>query len=600
MNRPWRALAPIVSLILTLVFAFSLLDLFGLFASDLIPKEDWHISWKPIGQLITLASAIVTVITAYRAVLFHLHEKVIDTLISAKGSDGYGGDTDILRRVLHVRLGRLADDLLPPDRNFPLALLPGGDVALIMDQADYGDILKKLLRQATVSKPKWKVRWITFVPFESLNKGLAYNDTIWRERLKDGPKGIGSCEKNYRYYDFVHSWSTLKGGQQLIVLANPNTHSLHPQNWRKYLADGQFCLDLVKYLAARYDWGEPLNRREGFVAAEERDFLKSDLRNQALLKDKDEQDSVRWIALDKVEASTPNQTSSLYGLDFVYFSVPKIGDLCIARADPSNYLETSKGGVIGTTFLILSTQRLDVYSELFSNLWRSACRSFVELSNAHSNLTSGLPRNLNLEKQVKKAWDVNAAQYLRDDTRRGDDSKQIAQVAEILHKEKNNKPSIYYAGVGPGELLTKILKTNLPYSSIKVVDFCGEMIKLCKERKPPFPSTVHIKKEDFLHYNNKDDSYDLILILNNTLGNLVMESSGEVARNLVLMNFHGMLKGSGILFISVYDRFHSTIEPPMYTKCWKLKDMINEQDILLHLDKQEEPFFYSHLFDENE
>ena len=185
------------------------------------------------------------------------HQDKITDIVSAVHED-------VVRKLLGIKIGEDIMELLLQEARFPLTLVPGGDVALSMNQQGYADTLRNCVERLGKGDG-WHVDWTTFVPFESLNRALAYTDHQWQDRLKDGLRADQQnldfrCDENNKYYHGINHWNSIQRPRQIIILTNPASHRQHPLNWRKYatpmeyegLPGGSHHVDLVKYLIARY------------------------------------------------------------------------------------------------------------------------------------------------------------------------------------------------------------------------------------------------------------------------------------------------------------------------------------------------------------
>lgn len=207
-----------------------------------------------------------------------------------------------------------------------------------------------------------------------------------------------------------------------------------------------------------------------------------------------------------------------------------------------------------------------------------------------------------LETEIQLAFDINAENYLKDDIHRGNDVDLICAVGNKLQRELQRKVDILYVGVGPGEILEKIVTNGEFYREIKAIDYSANMCSLSASRieklDPKIKSIVVLEKKNLFDFKNCKKSYDMVLLLNNTLGNIVVGNSGGKGRVFALnIIIHKLLRPGGVLFLSVYNFEKIEIKNHHYTpKLTLLKR--NGQDLLLELTTNNglNPMFYTHWF----
>ena len=202
--------------------------------------------------------------------------------------------------------------------------------------------------------------------------------------------------------------------------------------------------------------------------------------------------------------------------------------------------------------------------------------------------------------EVQLAFDINAENYLKDDIHRGNDVDLICKVGNDLQEKLQRKIDILYVGVGPGEVLENMLKNGRFYNKIKAIDYSSNMCRLCASRieklGQKMRNIVTIEKKNLFDLDNCKESYDMILLLNNTLGNIVVNNSGEEGRISALNLIHKLLRPSGILFLTVYNFEKLEIKNNHYTPKLKLLKR-NGQDLFFELTlKGVSHMFYAHWF----
>jgi hypothetical protein len=308
----------------------------------------------------------------------HYQEDIIGIVESAK--------VDVVRKLLGIKIGKdIMDLLLPVDATFPLTLVPGGDVALTVNQQEYANILQRCVIHLG-RKEGWSVDWTTFVPFESLNRALANSPEQWTRRFPDGWQTNGPnlnyvCQHNSRYYTGISHWASILRPRQIIILANPTSHPQHPLNWHKYATPmahggfrgGAYNADLLKYVMARYG----VKTYADFIEWSEADFAA----HRTLAQDADRiHDHVKWHGLEErqLEQKVPS-FEKLYNLDFVKFRSDSGSAFALVRIDPENYVEVN-GGIPGITFIVYTSVMVSFYSDLFDIMWNDSKRTFRELT----------------------------------------------------------------------------------------------------------------------------------------------------------------------------------------------------------------------------
>jgi len=206
-----------------------------------------------------------------------------------------------------------------------------------------------------------------------------------------------------------------------------------------------------------------------------------------------------------------------------------------------------------------------------------------------------------LETEIQLAFDINAKNYLKDDIHRGDDVDLICTtVGNKLQRELQRKVDILYVGVGPGEILEKILTNGRFYREIRAIDYSANMCNLCTSRieklEPKIKSIVILEKKNLFDFKNCKKSFDMVILLNNTLGNIVVDNSGEKGRVSALNIIHKLLRPGGVLFLSVYNFEKLEIKNHHYTSKLTLL-RIKGQDLLLELTLDSvSHMFYAHWF----
>jgi hypothetical protein len=378
-------------IILFLISVLGILFNFLEILQRLSPKIT-EITTKPEAFLIELSLSVVSFymfihneINEVKENLKKSHNKIHETIFSIKGVLPTGEETDVVRKVLEMEVGEnIAKIILPRASSFPITLVPGGDVALIISQKEYGKMIERLLTYIRDSKD-YRIYWTTFVPFESLNKNLSgYTEEQWQERITKGSLNFTPSD-NANFYNYVSQWRNLEDrGKQVIILHtgkvdNPtNSQGVHPMNCYKYAKDGLCNLDIIKYLLVRYsiesELSEFTNRYEGY-------FTETEIKKRVIERDNNYK-NVKWISLEEVK-SIVNEMQTRYShgihnIDFIYFEKPG-NDFVLVRVDADNNFSVGNG-VIGVTFIVFTSRSIKVYFELFKKMFNKAEQTFAGLT----------------------------------------------------------------------------------------------------------------------------------------------------------------------------------------------------------------------------
>jgi len=119
---------------------------------------------------------------------------------------------------------------------------------------------------------------------------------------------------------------------------------------------------------------------------------KKDNVRESVVKEDSKNQIIKWFFTENAETYLGyNNTRKLHNWDFVFFHKTKTAvegaDFCLVRIDPSNYFTISAGSdntLVGTTYLIISSENLRIYSESFKKLWNNAYSSFSALAKSDS------------------------------------------------------------------------------------------------------------------------------------------------------------------------------------------------------------------------
>jgi hypothetical protein len=384
----------IIRIGMVILFLISVLGILFNFVGILQKFSDkiTEITAKPEVFLIEVSLAVASFfifiyneINELKKSLKESHNKIHETISSIKGVLPNGEETDVVRKVLEMEVGEdIAEKILPRGSSFPITLVPGGDVALIISQKEYGRMIERLLTHVRDSKD-YSIYWTTFVPFESLNKNLSgYTERQWEERVNSRSLNFTPSD-NANFYNYVSQWRKLGDrGKQVIILHtgkvdNPtNSQGVHPMNCYKYANNGPYNLDIIKYLSVRYGIE---NKLIEFANRLEHDFTETEIKNKVIEEDKG-YGNVKWISLGEVKSMVNEiQTRYSYGIhniDFIYFEKPG-NDFVLVRVDADNNFSVGNG-VIGVTFIVFTSRSIKVYFELFNKMFDKAEQTFEGLT----------------------------------------------------------------------------------------------------------------------------------------------------------------------------------------------------------------------------
>lgn len=207
---------------------------------------------------------------------------------------------------------------------------------------------------------------------------------------------------------------------------------------------------------------------------------------------------------------------------------------------------------------------------------------------------------VNLTTDTRGAFEINALNYLEDDSRRGNDiSRLLKSVSGI-----RNYTRVLYAGCGPGTLIENALYETKA-STLVGLDVSRKMLELAIGEqfisKQVYPSKF--VQADILNLCFKKSSFGLVLCFNNTLGNMPhpydVSLSHEV-RVAALKHIRYVLEPHGLLFLTVYNKALLPLGR-FYTDCLAVDETatdIKNGDLVLDFKEGARTIkVYSHWFD---
>jgi len=180
---------------------------------------------------ITIVATAISMVSAYKYLLKTVKKEIIkhsemtvNLLCSVKAYDKNGKDMDLIRKLIKVQLGEtIINTIMSADKDFPIAVAPGGNVAMTMTQDEYGNILSSLLEKCN---KYWQVNWTTVVPVENWTALPTENFKI-----------------------LIAKWNQILNGKQIIMLSNKIKHAL---SINKYSKSGNDNTAMLNYLGHRY------------------------------------------------------------------------------------------------------------------------------------------------------------------------------------------------------------------------------------------------------------------------------------------------------------------------------------------------------------
>lgn len=213
-----------------------------------------------------------------------------------------------------------------------------------------------------------------------------------------------------------------------------------------------------------------------------------------------------------------------------------------------------------------------------------------------------------LAEESQTVFDLNASNYLNDDIHWGDDSDLLCADAARLADRLGRPLDLFYAGVGPGRILIRLLSRYRLFRKITGIDYSERMLVLANARLNQLDlqegdriKGVELRLGDVLRPAEGSALFDVAMLVNNTLGNVVLNDSGQQGRIATLENLRRALRPRGILFVTVYDFTNRRLLGDSYTAKLRVLAGHHEQDLLLELSSSgARHLLYSHWFTQKE
>ncbi len=216
-----------------------------------------------------------------------------------------------------------------------------------------------------------------------------------------------------------------------------------------------------------------------------------------------------------------------------------------------------------------------------------------------------------------RTFDSGSSNYLDDDEYWGDDTQIVYRIGRLLNNAIKKKfpfsnsdavLRILYAGCGPGALIERLLDYRQFFHIMIAIDISQKMLNLSSHRINEHEAKyrVILQKEDLLKTSFPEKSFNMIICVNNTLGNLPHQdiSRSGIKRAQALKEFNRVLDHDGYLVLSVYNAEHFE-EKRKYTHnliLHKELSKIRNYDFILQLARKgaSKHYLYSHWFREKE
>lgn len=215
-------------------------------------------------------------------------------------------------------------------------------------------------------------------------------------------------------------------------------------------------------------------------------------------------------------------------------------------------------------------------------------------------------KKLNLIHSTKQVFEECAPVYLKEDKHWGCD---LDIISEYVEKFKESE--IIELGTGYAWHLANLF--FLSFANLKRVvgvDYSENMLKRAHAllssilyNGQPLTEKVELYKADILSLPFENESFDVAIFLNNTLGNIPSETfdKAKEMRKKALTEIKRILKPAGFLILSVYNANKLT-EEDKYGEVFELDhDLSNLEtfDLVVRFKETRTPY-YSHWFTRNE
>jgi SAM-dependent methyltransferase len=217
-----------------------------------------------------------------------------------------------------------------------------------------------------------------------------------------------------------------------------------------------------------------------------------------------------------------------------------------------------------------------------------------------------MQKNIGLTKTTKQVFDECAPVYLKEDKHWGCDLDIISEYVE-----KFKEAEVIELGTGYAWHLANLyFLASCNLKRVVAVDYSEKMLEMARALLSsisydgqPLIDKVELKKGDILSLPFDNESFDVAILLNNTLGNIPAESfdKAKQKRKEALIEAKRILRTSGFLIISVYNA-DRLAEEDKYGEVFELDHTLSNLetfDLVVRFKKTGTPY-YSHWFTKDE
>ena len=202
-----------------------------------------------------------------------------------------------------------------------------------------------------------------------------------------------------------------------------------------------------------------------------------------------------------------------------------------------------------------------------------------------------------LGEQSRQLYEEIACDYIRLDKHRGDDIDIILDIVNEM-----NGLVIADAGCGPGQHIKALLKV-IPEKISKIIglDFSKNMLN-CARRSVGSNRKVQFVRQNMLQMAIPDACVDVVISMNNVLGNLVRNdiSDAVFARRDGLRHCYRILRKGGACVMSVFDLEKLDFDQDYCKGALSLKKALSSDkygDMVIQVTKEQKHLcYYTHWF----
>lgn len=218
-----------------------------------------------------------------------------------------------------------------------------------------------------------------------------------------------------------------------------------------------------------------------------------------------------------------------------------------------------------------------------------------------NDLKMSFPVSHTLAEMSYQLYEGIAEDYTKLDKYRGEDIDLILEAID----EKNNL-IIMDAGCGPGRHIGQCVKLiSRKINKIIGLDYSNKMLELAKLNISN-SKNVELKRQNILAIDLPDSYMDIIISMNNVLGNLMEKyiSDAHIARQKALQHFYRMLKRTGKCVLSVYNLEMLDLRKDYHDNSLLIEQKLSiptNGDFVIKLTRgQKEFWYYTHWFKKDE